>query len=132
MTFEPLAFQDFRDDHRRVLDRIDGIEPILGGEARSMDALPEPPIRDLLTLLQAQFATHMRDEEELLFPALAESLPETAAGLERLHAEHVDLRQMLATIIALLEQPCSRSRDEQMVVQLRDFVDLLRIHVHKE
>jgi hemerythrin-like domain-containing protein len=94
--------------------------------------LDEPPLRALMGLLEAQFATHMRDEEELLFPALAEALPETAPSLVPLRKEHGELRQMLAAITAALGQPASPSRDEQIMVQLRDFVDLLRIHVHKE
>lgn len=133
MTNDPSAFQSFRDDHRVVLDRLNALEGVLqaraGGGARPID---ERSIRALVTHLEAQFGTHMRDEDELLFPALAESLPETAGGLAPLRAEHAELRQMLAALGSMLDRAASAARDEQIVVQLRDFVDLLRIHVHKE
>lgn len=133
MSEDPMAFQSFRDDHARVLGRLDCIEAELRdrwlGEPRP---IVELPLLELVGLLEAQFATHMRDEEELLFPVLAESAPETAGVIAGLRDEHAELRQMLAAIDALLARPASASRDEQLTVQLRDFVDLLRLHVHKE
>jgi hemerythrin-like domain-containing protein len=134
MTPHTTPFQSFHDDHRNVLARLDALDGML--DARSARGaggpLDERPVQDLVSHLDAQFATHMRDEEELLFPALAESLPEAVPSLSPLRAEHAELRQMLAAITVLLGRAASPARDEQIVVQLRDFVDLLRIHVHKE
>lgn len=128
------AFAGFRSDHGDVLARLNALDRLLLHRTAAPAPLPldDSPIRDLVGVLEAQFATHMRDEEELLFPALAESLPETAAGLDLLRREHDELRQMLAALVAELARAPSPARDEQVVVQLRDFVDLLRIHVHKE
>lgn len=124
------VFDRFRSDHVQVLERIDALERAIGkGPRRAPD---ERSMREWVTLLEAQFATHMRDEEEILYPALAESVPETAAGLAGLGAEHRELRQMLASLRATLDRDPGPARDEQIVVQLGDFIDLLRIHVRKE
>jgi hemerythrin-like domain-containing protein len=134
MEPETTPFQSFRDDHRNVLARLDALDGVLSERSarKAGEPLEERPIRELVSLLDAQFDTHMRDEEELLFPALAEALPEAAPTLSPLHAEHAELRQMLSAVSGLLGRESTPSRDEQIVVQLRDFVDLLRIHVHKE
>ena len=39
---------------------------------------------------------------------------------------------MLIRLKATLGEPAGPDRDEQIVVQLRDFIDLLRIHIRKE
>jgi hemerythrin-like domain-containing protein len=134
MKPDTAAFESFRTDHGNVLARIGALDRLF--LARMGTAPPTPldevPIRELVGLLETQFATHMRDEEELLFPALAESLPETATSLGLLRGEHEELRQMLAAIASQLDRSSSPARDEQVVVQFRDFVDLLRLHIHKE
>lgn len=128
------AFGHFRSDHADVLAHLDALDRVLLNRTAAPAPVPldKSPIRDLVASLEAQFATHMRDEEELLFPALAESLPEASPGIGLLVREHDELRQMLASLAAELACTPSPARDEQVVVQLRDFVDLLRIHVHKE
>jgi hemerythrin-like domain-containing protein len=133
MPFREQAFQSFRDDHRNVLARLATVEARLAATgAAAPAAAEEPALRELVRHLDAQFATHMRDEENVLFPALAAALPETAAGLDGLRDEHTELRQMLADIATLLDQGPSAARDERLHVQMRDFIDLLRLHVHKE
>jgi len=125
------VFDRFRRDHVRVLGQLDALERAIdGGVPLRADALAE--LDALVRLLRVQFATHVAAEERALYPALAEALPETAPGLEPLEAEHSEMRSMLARLQGLLSLPASRGRDEQVVVQSRDLVDLLRIHVRKE
>jgi hemerythrin-like domain-containing protein len=89
-------------------------------------------IREVVALLQAQFSTHMAAEDEVLFPALAESLPETRSSIEPLRADHVELRCMLDRLAATLAKSEESPSDEDISVQVRDLVDLLRIHIRKE
>jgi hypothetical protein len=46
--------------------------------------------------------------------------------------ERLELRQMLGDLVACLELPAGPARDERVRIELRDFVDLLRLHIAKE
>src|SRR5690349_17968476 len=141
------VFDQLRNDHRWVIADISAVERALErssegrrGVARGRSARPRPlrpsatwePLRRLATLLERQFETHMAAEDKVLFPSLERALPETSGALRELEDEHRELRGMLASIATLLRRRASRSRDEQLVVQGRDLVDLLRIHIRKE
>lgn len=128
------VFERMRADHRYVLREIS----ILDRAARLSQAReagsdwPGDPAVRVLDMLARQFETHMAAEDEILYPALAESLPQTRVSLEPLRADHAALRAMLIALRRLLAAPAGKARDEQIGVQLRDFVDLLRIHIRKE
>jgi hemerythrin-like domain-containing protein len=74
----------------------------------------------------------MSTEEDVLFPALVEALPVAQGSLMPLQVEHDELRTMLAVLTQTLTRPWNPARQEQLAVQIRDLVDLLRIHVRKE
>jgi hemerythrin-like domain-containing protein len=74
----------------------------------------------------------MAAEDEVLYPALMEALPETRGSIEPLRADHGVLRMMLADLEGTLQQKPGKAKDEEMAVQIRDLVDLLRIHIRKE
>ena len=128
-----------RADHRRVIASLDALErdvPALRpadarGRARHAP-LRTARLAKVVAHLERQFATHMTAEDESLFPSLAAALPQSSAGLEPLRDEHVELRAILASLAALLAGEASPRRDEQIVVQWRDFAALLRIHIRKE
>jgi hemerythrin-like domain-containing protein len=92
----------------------------------------EPLLRDAVEHLERQFATHMAAEDAVLFPAVADSFPESRETLAPLADEHVELRSMLAALRTALASPRGSKRDEQIVIQTRDLIDLLRIHIDKE
>jgi len=121
------VFKRLRADHARVVADLDALERASGG-----GAAPHADLQRLVRMLQRQFDTHMRAEEDALFPALAEAMPEGRGSITPLRAEHAELRSMLAALAQLLAQPPAPARDEQVEVQVRDLVDLLRIHVRKE
>ena len=122
-------FERLRADHDRVLAELDALEQAAGiTEPR----LNETELLRVLALLAFQFGTHMAAEDEVIFPALARALPESLGRLEPFGVEHEELRSMLAALEALVARPSKPSRNEQIAVQVRDFVDLLRIHVRKE
>src|SRR5262245_10889149 len=125
----PSPFTRFRRDHSRVLARLGSLEAAAPGSGRGVD---EPPIRRHLASLARQFDTHMAVEESVLYPMLARALPSAAGSLHPLHDEHADLREMLADLWNILDRPRSHDRDVQIAVQVRDLVDLLRVHIRKE
>jgi hemerythrin-like domain-containing protein len=127
------AFEQIRSEHRRVLERAAGLEALLPGEgARRVGVADAKALLAALALLQEQLTTHVAVEDRVLFPALVEALPETRQSVAPLEGEHAELRDMLARLAATLAEPSGAERDEQIAVQLRDFIDLLRIHLRKE
>jgi hemerythrin-like domain-containing protein len=124
------VFQRMRADHARVLGELDALERAARGAADGPDR--ERTLLGLVRMLEGQFATHMGAEDDVLFPALIEALPEARGSLTPLKAEHEELRSMLAGLAGVLAQPPGAAREEQIVVQARDLMDLLRIHVRKE
>ena len=133
-------FERLRADHERVLGELGELERAVGISAapgsraaeRGADHFDEGACRRVLGLVAEQFDTHMATEDEALFPALARALPEALGRLESFRSEHEEMRGMLAGLLALMKRPAAPERDEQLAVQARDFVDLLRIHVRKE
>lgn len=123
-------YASFRRDHAGVLARLDSLEAALP-RVRAQALRPEP-LRALIAHLERQFATHMAAEEAVLYPVLERAFPEAGASLRPLHQEHAELRALLAALAVTLAQPANRARDERVVVQVRDFTDLLRLHIRKE
>src|SRR5262249_46825952 len=124
------TFRHLRDDHARVLSELDVLAELAHAPtpgAREIDEL-----RGVVVLLERECVAHMRAEEEALFPALAEVMPEAAKSFEPLRAEHAELKDMLTTLAGVLAGPAGSARDEQIAVQSSDLVDLFRIHVRKE
>jgi len=131
---EPRLFRELRRDHGRVLEEIGALEASLAkpGRGRSAAAGAESSLPALVTLLQAQFDSHMAAEDEVLYPALLGAIPAASGSIEPLFAEHAELRQMLARLAATLDEPPTAERSEQIRVQVHDLADLLRLHIRKE
>lgn len=130
---QDIPFRDFRREHRQVRRQIrsmlDAVSRRRGGRL-AQPALDR--IRRAGDTLARQFATHMRAEEQVLYPALAPELPDGVARLGALREEHRDLRSMLARLRELLAAAAGASRDEQVVIQVRDLAELLALHMEKE
>lgn len=126
-------FERLRRDHARVLADLVALERAAQGPGEGAgDGERLQLLRGHVGMLEAQFATHMAAEDEVLYPALRQALPEMEGRLAPLGREHRELRSMLVLLAALLERPATRERDEQIAVQAQDLVDLLRIHIRKE
>jgi hemerythrin-like domain-containing protein len=117
-----------RGDHRLVLAAMDEAEKML---PRTQSDAVRAQLATQMTLLEQQFATHMEAEDRVLIPALSALLPEARAALDELTEEHAALRALRADLSAALSAPDPGSA-ERAAVQLRDLIDLLRIHIRKE
>ena len=122
-------FERMRQDHRGVLEEIDALEKAV---ARGAGGDSQGVLERVTALLSHQFGSHMAAEDDVLYPALMDALPETRPSIEPLRADHGVLRMMLADLEEAMRQEPGEMRDEQIVVQVRDLVDLLRIHIRKE
>jgi hemerythrin-like domain-containing protein len=135
---EHEIFQRLRADHAAVLAEIADTEQVLyaarAGASPSAD-LPADAlqrVREFASHLARDFVTHLPAEDEVLYPALAERLPNGRALIAPLHDEHDDLRTMLKALQLLLAAPAGPARDEQIVIQVHDLADMIRIHIRKE
>ena len=124
-------FERMRRDHRTVLERVSALERGLLRRTRS-DPEKDQALLALTALLERQFATHMAGEDRVLFPELEPVLPRGEAALAPLRAEHEELRAMLARLQKTLRRRAGAGRDEEIAVQARDLIDLLRLHIRKE
>jgi hemerythrin-like domain-containing protein len=127
-------FDQMREDHRRVLSGIAVLEKAAAANAaeRTSEGWPGGEVKGMLDLLTRQFATHMAGEDQVLYPALIGTAPEMRLSLEALRADHDTLRMMLDDLEETIAEAPGMIRDEQLAIELRDFVDLLRIHIRKE
>ena len=125
-------FEQLRTDHEAVLARILDVERAIVDRHPHLWSGARAELRAFAQHLERQFATHLRAEDEVLYPTLARRLVNGAALVAPLHAEHTELRAMLSGFRAALEAGPTPEQEEQLIVQLRDLIDLLRIHIRKE
>jgi hemerythrin-like domain-containing protein len=129
----PSVFATLRHDHHQVLERLALVEPRLDRIAsQSATGDDEQALRAFVAYLEAQLATHMRVEDEIVYPALESTLPAAIESLAPLRGEHRELRSMLASLRNTLSEPPGPARDEQIGIQAADLAELLRIHIRKE
>jgi hemerythrin-like domain-containing protein len=114
-----------------VIGELDLLDVRLRLHAEGFE-LDDDRLRPTLEMLDRQFASHMAAEDEVLYPALLEAMPGSRATVGPLRDEHAELRRLLAEALEVMKSPPSGARDEKLAVQLRDLVDLLRIHIRKE
>lgn len=135
MATPASIFDRFRGDHRTLLARLDEIEGATNVPDTTGAYPPPPPagtLGPLVALLERQFAVNMQAEDDVVFPAVTAAVPEAAANVEVLRVEHAELRQMLAELKRTLDSPHDSGLGARLAVQVRDLVDLLRIHIRKE
>lgn len=127
-------FARLRADHARVLREIEDLESSLArhGRAGRLPAAVEAGLPSFLALLEAEFASHMAAEDDILYPALMAAIPAASGSLSALTAEHAELRQMLARLMAIVENAVAPDRAQEIRVQVRDIAELLRAHIRKE
>ena len=105
-------FAGFRSDHLRVLGHLDLLESDVLDD-RAFGSKAAATLRPIVAILGRQFATHMTAEDALLYPWLAETLPESRVSIAELSDDHVELRSLLSGIATAMTQPPARRRNEQ-------------------
>ncbi len=125
-------FDRLRTDHEAVLERILRVERALVDRQPHLSSATRTELRAFAQHLERQFATHLVAEDEVLYPALARRLARGNEFVEPLHAEHSELRAMLVGFQLALDAGNDPAQEEQLIVQVRDLAELLRIHIRKE
>ena len=122
-------FTCFRSDHAYVLAQVEELERQTFGA----DAAPGgAALRDAASLVVCQFTRRMAGEDVALHPAIHAVFPAGRSTLESLQGDYGELRRILATLSERLDGPSSAESEEQLLVALRDCIDLLRLYIHRE
>jgi hemerythrin HHE cation binding domain-containing protein len=118
---EATGLGTLRAEHVRLGAVLDRADELL---RRRADA------RFMALELAARLGAHLSGEAET--EHLLGVGPGTNAAIGTLRTEHDELRSMLAALVRAIDEPVRPKHDEQVAVQLRDLVDLARIHLRKE
>jgi hemerythrin-like domain-containing protein len=130
-TFERVSRVTL-EEHRQIhfyLDQIDATLQALGRERSDAECLSR--LSAQLEGLKEQLTEHYHAEQEDLFPAISELLPDCKAEVDRLRAEHAKMIELLemARIHARQDEPTD-ARD--LRDDLEGFLDLFRRHESQE
>lgn len=125
MSASPTATAPLRDEHRVILKALDVLEAAADRLADGT-RIPEPAWSALLDwFVRFADARHHAKEERLLFPALeAAGVPRAGGPIAVMLEEHETGRELVCGMRAgALDVRAARARA---------YVDLLRVHIHKE
>ncbi len=136
---EDPVVETLRSRHARLATNMDALGATCvgarGGASRDAACLMDSAVarlREIVAAIDADFTECIRSEDGDIFPRLVATVPAALNSISPLLDEHTELREMVARLSATLGEQHSEERDEQIVVQVRDLVDLFRIHMRKE
>jgi hemerythrin-like domain-containing protein len=117
------------DEHGSLRALLDQIEPLADGFEKS-GPMGAASLRDAALGLYESFATHLRNEEATLEPALRARGAEGARLAERLVHEHREQRELLTYLLGRLAD----NRHPTLLVarEVRNFVEYLRLDMAHE
>jgi hypothetical protein len=110
--------RSIHEEHARMGALLDRVERVLGARAHA----PETPVTAVALELAATLGVHL----------FADPAHGPFAASDALRSEHAELRIMLAALVRTIHARTGAKRNGQVAVQLRDLVDLLRVHLRRE
>ena len=119
----------WRHEHAEFIRELDELDNRVLSES---DVRDEVAFREAICRVTSRAARLLLDEDRLLYPLVAAACPALRQTLTTLTEEHAELRAMLASFSGPLAAPAFLGRDERIDVLLRDFIDLLRLHIQRE
>ncbi len=135
---EPL--QDFSDGlavlkayHGRMLGCCEALRALARGiETENPQGDLETVAEEIVTFLSTATDLHHRDEEQALFPELADAPGLVGLMVERLEEDHEELEGLWARLAPWLREPQSLPRTPGFVQTARRFAQLLQWHIGRE
>jgi len=131
--------ETLRRDHAHLAAILDSVDELLlrratglaaGRAAGTFAGSAHGRALEFAARLGAHLATEA--EFEVAIAARSDDDATTRSVLSSVRGEHLELRSMLGALVHTLDAPSGARRDEGAAVQLRDLVDLVRIHLRKE
>jgi hemerythrin-like domain-containing protein len=130
-TFDRIS-REALEEHRQIHFYLDQIDVTLKGlgQGRSVGELLQR-LGAQLEGLREQLIEHYRAEQQGLFPAIAELLPDCAVEIERLKGEHAKMIEILEMARIHLQQS-GRSDARVLRDDIEGFLELFRRHESAE
>jgi hemerythrin-like domain-containing protein len=130
-TFDRIS-RETLEEHRQIHFYLDQIEVTLKGlgKGRSDDELLQR-LGAQLEGLREQLIEHYRAEQQGLFRAIAELLPDCAVEIERLKGEHVKMIEILEMARIHLQQG-GQTDSHVLRDDIEGFLELFRRHERAE
>ena len=130
-TFERVS-RETLEEHRQIHFYLDQIEVTLKalGQGRS-DAESLLRLAAQLEGLKEQLIEHYRAEQQGLFPAIAELLPDCRVEIDRLSGEHAKMIEILE-IARIHVQQSGPASSRELRDDLEGFLELFRRHETQE
>lgn len=135
------AYATLEQDHELVLDRVQALHQMvlaLTAPERLVASSLFAQLRELDNYFSTQFATHLEEEEQTLFPLLEQFPPRGPELVKQLRQEHDELRRRLdefssclSVAIDLQDRP-PKTVLEDLLVYTWDLWELLDRHAHDE
>lgn len=131
-----LTIQHLLEGHRAFDQAASELGELVEAAAagRTLDAGARERIACLGRMLRDESASHMKKEEEILFPALEGFLPRDVGPLAVLRGEHHDLAALLRSLVESAEAAAAGD-DARLAPALeaaRGALQLVRNHFYKE
>ncbi len=123
-----------REEHERVLQKLDTLEEVIGNLDKKEEIAAR--LKELASFFGTDFWIHFTKEEEALFPEIEKFMPRESGPLGIMLMEHEDLRSTNSKIQPAIELYLGNSGDSAAERVIREqgthFVGLLRDHITKE
>ncbi len=132
------ALEELSADHQAVLSQLDTLHGTLGRLLEGGTGIDSEALSDVdvaVQFLETELETHLRKEEQVLFPALSDYLPREGGPIGVMLLEHEDLRRTLRalrTALGLLRTDPQSASAEDVVKVGYSLIGLLRQHIKKE
>lgn len=131
-----LTIQHLLDGHRAFDQAASELGELAEAAAagRVLTAAERTRLAELGRALRSESASHMKKEEEILFPALEGFLPRDVGPLAVLRGEHHDLAALLGALVESAEAVVAGddARLESALAAARGALQLVRNHFYKE
>jgi iron-sulfur cluster repair protein YtfE (RIC family) len=114
------ALDLLRTDHREVDTMFEQFDTESGEAMASSKA-------DLALTICAELKVHAQIEEEIFYPEVRKSVPDTAELLDEAVDEHAEAKQQISRIEA-----CDPTNDKDLSSLVRELAEMIRHHVREE
>lgn len=132
------AVQNLTRDHAGCEGSVATLEALLDAFHADLcwTAERSQAFRDFGRFFEAEILSHMRKEDEVLYPALEEFLPRDVGPLVVLRSEHAEMYanfvRMMKVAELLDQESTSPELEQKLLFYGRTLVQIMRDHIYKE
>ncbi len=134
MTLVVKPTEMLRQEHQKVLTKLDALESIIGQLGKQ--EADSGQLKEAAAFFETDFGVHFTKEEEALFPHLDEFIPRDGGPVGMMLLEHEDLRNTNTELQQAVSEHLggTDNRDSEATIRKHGshFIGVLREHIDKE